>query len=139
MAHTSKKKTILAIDDDADILYSLGQLLEFENFNILSAPNGRAALEQLNLLGDTHLPDLILLDYMMPEMDGGEFCLEKLKNKRLENIPVVLMTAKKDIRNLTQQFYADAYINKPMDVDTVIDLAYNFIDRRRAAQVSFLT
>ncbi len=139
MAPLSKKKKILAIDDDADILSSLEQLLLFENFDIVSAPNGKVALEKLDQLGDGNLPDLILLDYMMPEMDGGEFCSEKAKHKRLENIPVVVMTAKKDIASLTRSFYADAYINKPMDVDTVMDLAYNFIDRRNAAKYSFLT
>ncbi len=103
---------ILLVDDEPDILEMVGFNLEREGFVVFTAPNGRKALE----LARTHLPDLILLDVMMPEMDGMETCRELREDARLKNSIIAFLTARNEDYSQIAGFDAgaDDYISKPI-------------------------
>jgi two-component system alkaline phosphatase synthesis response regulator PhoP len=109
--HMSRQK-ILLVDDEPDILEMIGFNLEREGFEVFTAPNGRKALE----LARMHLPDLILLDVMMPEMDGMETCRELRDDIRLKNTIIAFLTARNEDYSQIAGFDAgaDDYISKPI-------------------------
>ncbi len=108
-------ETILAVDDDIDILELVEVSLTADGFNVITASDGRGALENAR----DYEPDLILLDLMMPEMDGFEV-IEKLRSDaKTRTIPVIMLTAKAQTREkiLGLQSGADDYITKPFQLD----------------------
>ncbi len=110
-------KTILVVDDEKDIVDLLKYNLEKEGFAVLTAPNGKKALEQA-----AKKPDLILLDVMMPEMNGYDVVKELKKNKKTESIPVVFLTAKGSETDeiVGLELGADDYIVKPISVGKIL-------------------
>jgi CheY-like chemotaxis protein len=86
--------TILVVDDDTDLRETVGELLVEEGYDALLFEDGRAALE---FLREGAEPRLILLDLMMPDMNGWQFREEQLKDERLKEIPVVVMTASRSL------------------------------------------
>src|SRR5437763_13458646 len=82
--------TILIIDDDPPILSGLSELLQAEGYNVAVAGDGRAALDQLR---HGLRPSVIILDLMMPVMDGWDFRHEQMKDAELREIPVIVITA----------------------------------------------
>lgn len=108
-----KTKTILVIDDDAINIELLKMLLESANYRLLEASNGKEALE---IVMDT-LPDLILLDVMMPGIDGYETCRIFKQNIRTRMIPIIMVTAlkKADHKVKALKAGADDFISKPID------------------------
>lgn len=129
-ASVSKAKKILTVDDDEDIRSSINERLELEGFETVWAKNGRVALDYLNATSDSDLPDLIFLDYMMPIMNGREFCIEKNKIKRLMHIPVVMMTAGGNLINIMDKIDSEAegYMSKPLDDETIVGLVKYFLE-----------
>ena len=86
---------LLLVEDDADVRELLRRMLEQEGWSVMEADNGRVALERL----ESSTPELVVLDLMMPEMDGFEFLYEFRKNPRWREVPVIVATAK----HLTEQ------------------------------------
>jgi CheY-like chemotaxis protein len=82
-------KTLLVVDDEVGITDALNDILSEEGFLVLVAPNGKVGLERIA----EKRPDLILLDYMMPVMDGGELLQALRGDSALQDIPVILMSA----------------------------------------------
>ena len=107
-------KTILIVEDDLDIAKSLAELFADEGYTAVVAENGRSALDYL--LRADELPCLILLDIMMPVMDGVEFAAELKKSPRLGGIRLVVMTADARIDVRRNQICAEAFIRKPLDI-----------------------
>jgi two-component system alkaline phosphatase synthesis response regulator PhoP len=107
------QKSILVVDDEADILDMLRYNLSKEGYNVLTARSGKAALEQAR-----HLPDLILLDVMLPEMDGWEVCKQLKSDPHTATIPTLFLTAKGSEVDevLGLELGADDYIVKPLSV-----------------------
>jgi CheY-like chemotaxis protein len=132
------QKVILTIDDDIDMLDAISHTLESHGYKMLTACNGNEALKLLESLNDDQLPDLILLDYNMPVLNGYEFNLARLEIPRLANIPLVLLTARGDLSPLMDNIEAEAYVNKPIREESILQLANNFIYRRDNARFSFL-
>jgi DNA-binding response OmpR family regulator len=83
------KKTILVIEDEMMSRYTLNVLLKSKDFNLIFAENGKQGLEKLEDL----TPDLVLLDLIMPGMNGFEVCKSLRANSRFKKLPVVMMTA----------------------------------------------
>lgn len=127
----ARAKKILTIDDDEDIRNSINERLQMEGFQTTWAKNGRVALDYLQALGDADLPDLIILDFMMPIMNGQDFCREKSKISRLSQIPVVMMTAGGNLVNVMDKIdsIAEGYMAKPMDEETIIKMVKYFLVR----------
>lgn len=110
-------KKILLVDDEADILEFLKYNLEQEKFEVLVSSNGTDALKKIS-----HLPDLIVLDIMMPGMDGYELYQQIKKNKEYQDIPIIFLTAKSgetdEIKGL--DLGASDYIQKPISPKKLI-------------------
>ena len=106
-------KKILAVDDEKHIVRLVQINLVKEGYEVVTATNGREAVEAAN----AHNPDLIVMDVMMPEMDGFA-ALEKLKeNPKTANIPVIMLTAKAQDADVFRgwQSGADLYLTKPFN------------------------
>jgi CheY-like chemotaxis protein len=112
-------KRILIVEDAEDIGALMKDLLTEEGYEVTFATSGRLALEYLK---DTpHLPQLILLDLMMPDMDGAAFRAEQKKDPRLAGIPVVLMTAAGDSSTAVSDLGANGLLKKPFkDIDSIL-------------------
>ena len=106
---------ILIVEDDIDILVTIKELLESQGYVAETAHNGMDALEVLKKT--MTLPDLILLDYMMPEMDGATFRVEQERDSRIASIPILLMTADARPDEKQIQIGARGSIKKPFDID----------------------
>lgn len=106
---------ILIVDDEIDTLLPLKRSLEVEDYMVVGASNGHEAL----LKARTDIPDLILLDLMMPEMDGYEVCAQLKKNALTKNIPVIILTAKDAVRDKVKglDIGADDYVTKPFNLN----------------------
>ncbi len=117
LTRPSKKDQILAVDDSPDNLFLLQTLLEEEGYNITLAENGRVALEKIEISP----PELVLLDVMMPEMDGFEVTKRIRTNPKLPFIPILLITAYDHpsvVKGLDMG--ADDFIRKPVEVDELL-------------------
>lgn len=120
---------ILTVDDDEEIRSTISMLLECEGFQTVHAKNGRVAMDYLLASPEKELPDLILLDYMMPVMSGDDFCKMIAEDKKLSQIPVVMMTAGGNLVKLMDSVdkKADAYLSKPMDIYSVLSMIEYFL------------
>jgi len=110
----ASKKTIMVVDDDPEIVTLVRVILEQKKFNVLCAYDGPQALADL----EKQKPDLILLDIMMPEMDGFEV-LRRLKGApETSSIPVILLSALNQLKDISKGYEmgADHYITKPFTV-----------------------
>ncbi|AOX01373.1 hybrid sensor histidine kinase/response regulator [Moorena producens PAL-8-15-08-1] len=117
LTRPSKKDQILAVDDSPDNLFLLQTLLEEEGYEITLAENGRVALEKIEISP----PELVLLDVMMPEMDGFEVTKRIRTNPKLPFIPILLITAYDHpsvVKGLDMG--ADDFIRKPVEVDELL-------------------
>lgn len=115
-----KKKSILIVEDDNFIQESLKELLEEEGeYIVRSVYDGDEALAFLKDTNNINLPDLILLDIMMPNKNGEEFSIDKANDPILSSIPVIIISA---AGNLTpeQKSLGNAYLKKPFDADELI-------------------
>lgn len=115
--------SILVIDDDPDMREILTEILAEEGYRVAGARNGREALEYLR--HETR-PSLILLDIMMPEMDGWRFRREQQKQPELASIPVVLLSAHGSVRDAALALGAADYLRKPLRVETLLEVAERY-------------
>lgn len=115
-------KTVLIADDDIRNIFSLTKALENNNMKVLSANDGKEALEILEAHQDE--VDIILMDMMMPELDGYETTARIRKNPKMANLPILAVTAKAMIGDREKCIRAGAsdYISKPVDIDQLISL-----------------
>jgi len=111
-------KTILIVEDDQGIRETLKLILETEGFHVETAENGKVGIERLSKI---ETPCLILLDLMMPVMDGWSFVAAMKKDMMLAPIPIVIVTA---FAEKAQSLKGYQVIKKPVDIDTL----FNFVD-----------
>jgi DNA-binding response OmpR family regulator len=127
-----KKKTsrarVLIVDDEADIVSTVQYRLEFCEFEVITATNGKEGLEK----AASEKPDIILLDISMPVMNGHEM-LERLKNSlELKDIPVIMFTAysdAKDVAKAAELGIAD-YVTKPFDFTDLVGKITNALGNK---------
>ncbi len=114
-------KTVLIVDDDVRNIYSLTKALELLNMNVITAIDGKEALKALDQHPET---DVVLLDMMMPNMDGYEAAGKIRQQPRFRNLPVIAVTAKAMTGDREKCISAGAsdYITKPVDVDQLLSL-----------------
>lgn len=108
--------SVLVVDDDADILGIVREVLLLEGFRVQTASNGAEALARVG----TEQPDLVLLDMRMPVMDGWQFA-SHLRSRYDHLVPVLVMTAAKDARARAREIEAEGFIAKPFDIDDLVD------------------
>jgi len=112
---------ILVVEDDDDIRDSLKELLEEEGYRVDTAANGQQALGKLQ---EQELPQLILLDLMMPVMDGWQFQKELRDVPSLARLPVIVISASKFSR---EPLNAAAFIPKPLDAGVLLETIESFL------------
>lgn len=108
---------VLVVEDDPDIRESLTDLLEEQGLTTLAAGDGAEALAKLTAA--TNLPCLILLDLMLPVMDGQSFREAQLLQPRLSEIPVVVLSAYRDAAARAKQMNAAGFLKKPFRMNDV--------------------
>jgi len=114
-----KPKKILVVDDDRNVLFLISELLARDNYEVIQASDGLAALNQIRQL----LPELAVLDVMMPGLDGFELC-RRIKNDPLTmGIKVIMVTAKTSGKDIETGLLAgaDHYITKPFKMAELSD------------------
>jgi CheY-like chemotaxis protein len=111
---------ILVVEDDQDVRDAVLEVLEDEGFLAAGVANGFEALAYLG--NPMRPPDLILLDLIMPHMDGFQFREAQLKNPRLANIPVAVFTAHELAENKAAQLGASGFVRKPLKIGALLDL-----------------
>jgi DNA-binding response OmpR family regulator len=112
-------KKILVVDDEVDLVKTVRFSLEAEGFKVLVSYNGEDALNQSR----KENPDLILLDIMLPKLDGYKVCRLLKFDEQYKHIPILMLTAKtqqKD-RLLGMETGADEYITKPFDMEELME------------------
>lgn len=114
-------RKILLVDDDVRNIFALTSALEHKGAVVVIGRNGREAIERLNEVEDI---DLVLMDVMMPEMDGYEATIEIRKNPRWRKLPIIAVTAKamKDDQERCLQAGTNDYLAKPIDLDRLFSL-----------------
>lgn len=125
------KGTVLLVEDEKDLRTLLSYHLKKENYTVLLAENGKVACEIL----DAEKPDVILLDILMPELDGWEVCkiIRDHQDQLISSIPVIMLTALRDEKDKIKglQLGADAFINKPYSIKEVLLYCQNFVQSRQ--------
>lgn len=122
------KKRILVVDDEIDLVETLRFSLELEGYEVLVAYNGEDALH----LARNESPDLILLDVMLPKMDGYKVCRLLKFDSRFRHIPIFMLTAKtqdKD-RMIGEQTGADEYITKPFEMEDLMKKVKEYLKEK---------
>jgi CheY-like chemotaxis protein len=112
--------TVFIVEDDLDTREMLARFLELEGFHVESAENGKLALERLGGTGAC----VILLDLMMPVMDGWQFRQAQMQNDRLKDIPVIVVSAAG--RDRIERIDANAYLAKPVDLEELLGCVAQF-------------
>jgi CheY-like chemotaxis protein len=111
-------KTILIIEDDIVLRETTAEILELENYKVVTASNGKRGAEQARIM----LPDLILCDIMMPEMDGYELLDILSKDDKTKRIPFIFMSAKTEVKDVRKgmDLGADDYLTKPVSEELLL-------------------
>lgn len=122
-------KKILVADDEPYILMALTDAVEMEGYDCVTAVNGREAVEKAR----EELPDLILLDIMMPYKDGYEACEELKADDQTKGIPIIMLTAKSQQVDIERgkEVGADDYITKPFRPSTLRKKFNEVLDARK--------
>lgn len=114
----SGSNVVLVVDDDPDILEALSEILEAEGFEIRRARNGKEALERL----EPNPPQLILLDLMMPVMDGWEFAQRMKQRPSVAGIPIIVLSADRNVGNKAAEIGAVGHLAKPFELNDLLDM-----------------
>jgi two-component system alkaline phosphatase synthesis response regulator PhoP len=121
------QKKILVVDDEVDLVETIRFPLEMEGFNVLVSYNGEDALNQAR----KEKPDMILLDLMLPKLDGYKICRLLKFDERYKHIPILMLTAKTQEKDklLGKETGADEYITKPFEIDELIKKVKKYLNK----------
>jgi twitching motility two-component system response regulator PilG len=119
------KKKVLVVEDEESLLKLESILLTSKGYEVIGVSNGQAALDAIA----EERPDLVLLDVMLPEIDGFEVCRRIKSDEATRDIPVVMLTAKKTRDDMArgEKVGADWYITKPFKSAMVIETIQRFL------------
>jgi DNA-binding response OmpR family regulator len=119
------KRKILIVEDEESLLKLESILLTSKGYEVQGVTNGQAALDAIA----EELPDLVLLDIMLPEIDGFEVCRRIKSNAETRHLPVIMLTAKKSREDMArgEKVGADWYITKPFKSAMVIETIQRFL------------
>ncbi|WP_246793617.1 response regulator [Burkholderia perseverans] len=117
-------KTILLVDDEFDVLVVWRLLLTQAGYRVLTAPNGAAALEAIR----AQRPDLVVTDFMMPEMSGADVCAALAAEPAWRDVPVILCSSRDDIPPQPNPLIA--YARKPLAFDRLLKMIGDLLERK---------
>jgi len=118
-------RQILVVDDERSVRNILDFSLDAEGYRVIQAEDGEEALK----LAGENPPDLIIMDVMMPRLDGFETCRKLKADSRTRDIPVVLLTARstRGDQKRGREVAADAYVTKPFSPNSLMDIVHSFL------------
>ena len=119
---------VLLVEDDVAVRSTLAAILHDEGCNLLIAPNGFDALVAL----ENHRPDVVVLDWMMPVLDGEKF-LHALRHEYQRTTPVLVLTASRVAEEAARAAGADAFLRKPFQIDDLMRELHRLLDEARQA------
>jgi DNA-binding response OmpR family regulator len=121
-------KKILVVDDEPDLVETVRFSLELEGYQVLAAYNGEDGLNQAR----KDSPDLILLDLMLPKLDGYKVCRLLKFDERYKHIPILMLTAKAQEKDkiLGKETGADDYMTKPFDIDQLMEKVKFYLNKK---------
>jgi CheY-like chemotaxis protein len=130
MADAGKSYRILVVDDDEDVVFLLENALGMQGWTVYSACDGQDCIEKTKEL----LPDLIVMDVMMPRMDGYHACFFLKKSPSCKDIPIIMATARiQDFEETKGRMVgADAYFRKPYEINDLVDKIEEILSAKRA-------
>ncbi|HEY9397706.1 MAG TPA: response regulator [Burkholderiales bacterium] len=108
-------KSILIVDDEFDVRAILELILGMQNYDVVTTPSALLALEKIT----QERPALILTDWMMPVMDGIEFCKRVRSNSAWREVPIIMMSAASEPTDRNEGLW-NAYLHKPLDMDDLL-------------------
>jgi DNA-binding response OmpR family regulator len=117
-------KKIMIADDDPGIVDAIEMLLEFEGYKVTSTVDGSTVLDMKE-----ELPDLLLLDIWMSGEDGRDICRKLKQTDRIKNIPVIMVSASRDIERSAMAAGADDFLAKPFEMNDLLNKIRNFTER----------
>ena len=124
---------VMIIDDEKDLVYLLKVVLEKEGFEVIESFNGKEAYELLSKIEKkADVPDAILLDVMMPEMDGYTFQSKLQENEKLNDIPVIILTARgqmKDLFEISSNVFA--FLEKPFEPKNLVKMVKEAVESKK--------
>jgi DNA-binding response OmpR family regulator len=126
-------KWLLLVEDDPDIRETIAEVLVEEGYSVVSAKHGGEGLAALENAKEP--PAIILLDLMMPVMDGIAFREEQLKNPAWVGVPVIVLSADRTSRDKAAAMGAQGYLQKPFDIHELLELVRE-VEGKVAAAVS---
>ncbi|UJR86821.1 response regulator [Sandaracinus amylolyticus] len=115
-------RVVMIVEDDRDVRELLAEIVEDEGFATLAAANGREALDLLEAAKADALPCVILLDILMPVVDGWQFRVMQESDAVLAGIPVVVLSAHADGPTAAERMRAAGFVRKPVDLDALLDM-----------------
>jgi DNA-binding response OmpR family regulator len=118
MSRAARSAPVLIIEDDPDLRDALGALLSGEGYQVATAADGREGLDRL---GAPPRPGLVLLDLMLPHMDGFEFRVRQLEDPELATIPVIVFSGGGDVEQKVARLGVAASLMKPLDFGTLLE------------------
>ena len=121
MTHSQR---VLVVDDDEVIRETIVEFLHDNGYQALGALDGQDALSKLGT--DAEKPCLIVLDLMMPVMDGLSFRQQQLRDPELSDIPIVVVSAYKDVADQARDLAAAAYLKKPLKLSDLLELVQEY-------------
>jgi DNA-binding response OmpR family regulator len=122
-----EQKKILVVDDEVDLVRTIQFSLELEGYKVLVSYNGEDALAQAR----KENPDLILLDIMLPKLDGYKVCRFLKFDEQYKHIPILMMTAKTQEKDklMGKETGANEYITKPFDMDELMEKVKRYLNQ----------
>ena len=122
-------RVVLIVEDDEPTLDLCAEFLEGEGYRIVRARDGREALDR----GIACLPDVVLLDLVLPSLDGLAVCRQLKADPRTRHIPVALMSARPRLQDYQARAGADGVLSKPFDLDALLQLIQTLLVQPAAA------
>ena len=125
----SRRAKILVIDDEPNIVQTLQDRLEMNDYQVVTAANGQAGLEKAT----SEQPDIVLLDVIMPIMDGLEMLERLRKNEATSNIPVIMLTARSQNQDVARAngFGIEDYVVKPFDLSELLEKIEAILEKKK--------
>ena len=127
----AQKTKVLVVDDEPKVVQTLQDRLEMNEYEVLTAYDGKEGLEKATMF----LPDLILLDIIMPVMDGLDMLEVMRKHPGCSDIPVIMLTARSQMEDIERSRACDIedYIIKPFEIGELLEKMEKIIENRKAA------
>ena len=131
-----KKTKILVADDNRNIVELVKMEFEILDYDVVTAFDGEDALKKI----EKENPDLLILDVMMPKMNGFDVCMKLRDNPKYQNIPIIMLTAKSQEKDKFwgRQVGADEYITKPFEPEVLEQVVHNLLEQKRAVRCLIL-